>query len=188
MMGNHRLLAKCVMFEEAARVPLLMRLPGQRSSRRVWGPVSQIDLVPTLLDLLGQPIPDHLEGKSLKPSLERPGDITLQEDVVVEWNGPNNGFGDRLGRVSIPESMLDLATREQIERATTDPVRTLITPDGWKFNCSPLGEHELYNLKDDPLEMRNLAAEPECHSFLEKLATRIRRWQEMTGDQVDLPF
>ena len=187
-MGNHRLLAKCVMFEEAARVPLLMRLPGQRSSRRVWGPVSQIDLVPTLLDLLGQPIPDHLEGKSLKPSLERPGDITLQEDVVVEWNGPNNGFGDRLGRVSIPESMLDLATREQIERATTDPVRTLITPDGWKFNCSPLGEHELYNLKDDPLEMRNLAAEPECHSFLEKLTARIRRWQEMTGDQVDLSF
>jgi arylsulfatase A-like enzyme len=186
MMGSHRLLAKCVMFEEAVRVPLLMRLPGQRSSRRVQGPVSQIDLVPTLLDLMGQPIPDHLQGKSLKALLEKPGDATHEESIVIEWNGPNNGFGDVLGTVSIPQSMLSLATQEQIERATTDPVRSVITPDGWKFNCSPLGEHELYNLKDDPLETRNLAAEPEYQPHMQELTARIRRWQVETGDTVDL--
>jgi arylsulfatase len=186
MMGSHRLLAKCVMFEEAARVPLLMRLPGQRSSRRVRGPVSQIDLVPTLLDLMGQPIPDHLQGKSLKALLEKPGDAAHEESIVIEWNGPNNGFGDVLGRVSIHKSMLNLATKEQIERATTDPVRTVITPDGWKFNCSPLGEHELYNLKDDPLETRNLAAEPEYQPYMQELTARIRRWQVETGDTVNL--
>ena len=186
MMGNHRLLAKCVMFEEAARVPLLIRLPGQRSSRRVRGPVSQIDLVPTLLDLLGQPIPGHLQGKSLRPVLERSGDVALEEDVVIEWNGPNNGFGDRLGKVSIPPSMLELATREEIERATTDPVRTIVTPQGWKFNCSPLGEHELYNLNDDPLETQNLANLPEQRARMDELTDRIRRWQERTSDTVEL--
>jgi len=188
MMGSHRLLAKCVMFEEAARVPLLVRLPEQRAPRRIWGPVSQIDLVPTLLDLMGQPIPDHVEGKSLKPVLEGTGDAKLEESVVIEWNGPNNGFGDVLGKVSIHESMLGLAKQEQIERATTDPVRSVITPEGWKLNCSPLGEHELYNLKDDPLETRNLAIEPEQRSRMKELAARIRRWQEKTGDEVDLPI
>jgi arylsulfatase A-like enzyme len=142
--------------------------------------------VPTLLDLLGQPVPDSLQGKSLRPFLERPGDITHDEDVFIEWNGPNNGFGDQLGRVSIHKAMTDLATKEQIERATTDPVRTVIAPDGWKFNCSPLGEHELYNLKDDPLETRNLAAVPEHQPRIQDLTARIRRWQEKTGDEVAL--
>ncbi|HUU43448.1 MAG TPA: sulfatase-like hydrolase/transferase [Planctomycetota bacterium] len=35
------------MFEEAARTPLLVRLPGQKKARRISAPVSQIDLVPT---------------------------------------------------------------------------------------------------------------------------------------------
>src|SRR4029434_8373610 len=53
-LGAHHLFAKEVMFEEAARVPFLVRLPGQKRGKLVPQPVSQIDLVPTLLDLLGQ--------------------------------------------------------------------------------------------------------------------------------------
>jgi arylsulfatase len=186
MMGNHHLLAKCVMFQEASRVPLLLRLPGQRAQRRVWGPVSQVDLVPTLLDLMGQPIPGHLQGQSLKPALETGRNVTLQEDVFIEWNGGNNGFGDALGQVSITEAMTEMATREEIVRATTDPVRTVITPDGWKLNRSPLGEHELYNLHEDPLELRNLAASPDQQARIAELTGRIRRWQARTGDTVEL--
>ncbi|MHC4871633.1 MAG: sulfatase-like hydrolase/transferase [Planctomycetota bacterium] len=42
MMGSHRLIAKCVMFEEAVRVPMMIRLPGQKKGARIRGPVSQI--------------------------------------------------------------------------------------------------------------------------------------------------
>ena len=70
MMGSHGLLAKCVMFEEAVRVPLLIRLPGQKQGRRITGPVSHIDIVPTLLDLLHQPVSSHLQGASLCEFLE----------------------------------------------------------------------------------------------------------------------
>ena len=187
MMGNHRLLAKCVMFEEAATVPLLLRLPGQREGRRISGPVSHIDLVPTLLDLMEQPIPAHLQGKSLKPILEQKGDVTLTDDVIFEWNGGNNGFGDKIGQVSIPESMLEIAAREEIIAAHTDPVRTIVTPEGWKFNCSPRGEHELYNLKDDPLEVHNLAFDPQWQPLMRELVERLRHWQTRTDDTVDLP-
>jgi arylsulfatase A-like enzyme len=197
MMGSHHLLAKCVMFEEAVRVPLLVRLPGARRSagtprcvrtlRRVQAPTSQIDLLPTLLDLMGQPIPDHLQGQSLRPLLEGRGDATSgPPEAVIEWNGGNNGFGDRLGEVSIHEAMEDLASRDEIVRATTDPVRGIVTAEGWKFNCSPLGEHELYDLRQDPYELRNLAARPESRPRMRELLHRIRRWQERTGDTVEL--
>jgi len=185
MMGSHHLLAKCVSFEEAIRVPLLVRLPGQRRAARVEAPVSQIDLVPTLLDLMGQPVPESLEGASLRPCFE--GRVeTAPGDVFVEWNGHNNGLGDVIGQVSIPEPLHELATVEEIIAAITDPVRTVITPDGWKLNCSPRGEHELYNVHRDPFETQNLVG-PEHAPLMQALADRIRRWQERTGDTVALP-
>jgi arylsulfatase A-like enzyme len=183
MMGSHGLLAKCVMYEEAVRVPLLVRLPRQQSSQRVRAPVSQIDVVPTLLDLLGQPIPDHLQGESLRPLLEGE-DKAPTRDVFIEWNGHNNGFGDVIGSVSVPEPMLAFASRDACVAAITDPVRTVVTADGWKFNCSPLGEHELYQLVEDPYETRNLAGQPEMKPRMEELAERICRWQERTGDHL----
>ena len=181
MMGSHRLLAKCVMFEEAIWVPLLIRLPGQTTAKRVRAPVSQIDLVPTLLDLMGQPMPDQLQGQSLRPVLEGRTDVPLG-DVFIEWNGHNNGFGDILGAVSVSEAMLRLASREEIVAAITDPVRTVITPEGWKFNHSPLGEHELYDLNQDPLETSNLVGREELRPQVQELIAKIRRWQEQTGD------
>ena len=52
--------------------------------------MSQIDLVPTLLDLLGDPIPHHLHGRSRCAVLE--GRETLEDhDVVIEWNGVREG-------------------------------------------------------------------------------------------------
>jgi arylsulfatase len=185
MMGSHRLIAKCVAFEEAIRVPLLVRLPGQHAGARVETPVSQIDLVPTLLDLMGQPVPEGLEGASLRPQIEGRAE-TPPDDVFVEWNGHNNGLGDVIGQVSIPEPLRELATKGEIISAITDPLRTVITPDGWKLNCSPRGEHELYNLNEDPFETQNLAS-PERAPLMQALADRIRRWQERTGDTVALP-
>ncbi len=187
MMGSHRLLAKCVMFEEAVRVPMLVRLPGQSASRRVRGPVSQIDLVPTLLDLLGQPVPAELSGKSLRHAVERSGDEGLEEHVCIEWNGPNNGLGDVNGSVQVPDWMETMAPRERIAAATRDPVRTVVSPDGWKLNCSPLGEHELYNLAEDPGETNNRAAEAEQRPRMQALADRLRRWQDETNDTIELP-
>ena len=66
-LGAHHLFGKETMFEEAARVPWLIRLPGQTRQKMISHPVSHIDFVPTLLDLLGQSNHPQCAGKSLLP-------------------------------------------------------------------------------------------------------------------------
>jgi len=185
MMGSHQLVGKCLMFEQAVRVPLLVRLPGQRSGRRLAAPVSQIDLLATLLDLLGHDVPDNQQGRSLRDLLD--GDARA-DDVFIEWNGPNCGLpADVAGRVELPEHLAGCCTPAGAAEAIRDPVRTIVTPDGWKFACSPMGAHELYHLGDDPLEITNLARRAQHRALLKELAGRIRRWQQRTGDDVELP-
>lgn len=190
MMGSHKLVAKCVMYEEAVRVPLLLRMPGQSRTARVAGPVSQLDLVPTLLELMNQPVPEHLQGQSLRPLLGS-SRARSDRDVVIEWNGPDNdllpprvadaGFNE------LPEHLRDLATLPEMNAAVRDPVRTIISPDGWKFCCSPLGEHQLFNLNDDPCERRNLFADASLRPRVREMQKRLGEWQGRTGDSVALP-
>ncbi|MHC4983067.1 MAG: sulfatase-like hydrolase/transferase [Planctomycetota bacterium] len=178
MMGSHRLLAKCTQFEEAVRVPLLVRMPGQTSGRRVRQPVSQIDLAAALLDLLGCPAPPQLQGgRSLRSTISGRG--VRGESVFIEWNGTNTGC--LTGEAPPGGGAARLPTE------LTDPVRTVVTPDGWKFNCSTVGEHELYDLSADPLETRNLARRCGQKKRMIELRDSIARWQEKTGDKVELP-
>jgi hypothetical protein len=66
-------------------------------------------------------------------------------------------------------------------------VRSVVTAEGWKLNCSASGECELYDLRADPHETSNLAGRGEAAAIVEDLTARIRRWQERTGDAVELP-
>ena len=64
------------------RVPLLVKQPAREGAgRRVGAPVQQIDLVPTILDLVRAPVPDELRGRSLRPVLHHDG-ATLPEQPV----------------------------------------------------------------------------------------------------------
>ena len=49
-----------------------------------------------------------------------------------------------------------LGPSKSIKRALEESSRSVITPDGWKLSLRDKDLNELYNLKDDPMEMRNL--------------------------------
>jgi len=174
MMGSHRLLAKTVMYEEAVRVPLLMRAPGLGAAR-VEAPVSQIDLVPTLLDLMGRPPADGLPGRSLRPVLER-REGPAEDHVFIEWNGRDGE--EQYRRQS--DYNADAA------RIAGSPVRSVVSPDGWKLNLSVADKSELYNLNDDPLERTNLFYSGEHGDVIRRLTDQIRRFQQATADEVAL--
>ncbi len=59
------------LYQELIRVPLVIRLPGGvGAGKKIRTPVSLIDVTPTVLDLVGLPIPQDLSGVSLKPLIE----------------------------------------------------------------------------------------------------------------------
>src|SRR5436309_11627635 len=84
---SHHLFGKETMFEEAARVPWLIRLLGQTQQQMISHPVSHIDFVPTLLDFLAQPGHPQCAGQSLLPMIgvSAPG-------YSEEYGGPRNVF------------------------------------------------------------------------------------------------
>jgi arylsulfatase A-like enzyme len=70
MLGSHGNLSKSVFFEEAFRVPLLIRWPARiRAGTMIEEPATGADLAPTLLDLAGIDVPSHMHGRSLRAAL-----------------------------------------------------------------------------------------------------------------------
>ena len=83
MMGSHGLAHKGNHLEESARIPFLIRVPWLNKSQKIIEErVSQIDLVPTLLDLMNVEKPDYLQGVSLVPVLKE--EQSLARDVFIE--------------------------------------------------------------------------------------------------------
>jgi arylsulfatase A-like enzyme len=182
-LGAHHLFGKETMFEEAARVPWLIRLPGQTRTKLISPPVSHIDFVPTLLDLLGAPNHPQCAGKSLLPVVNdqiaaesplRTADAT--GSVFLEW-APN--------RTKIKKGSR-LARRRMIKRAVEEFTRCVVSPDGWKLCLRDKDLNELYNVTDDPFEKHNLYPDPQYASVISRLSAEIYRWQEETNDKIKL--
>jgi arylsulfatase A-like enzyme len=177
MMGAHRLVTKTVMYEESVRVPWLMRDPALgRRQQVIIPPVSHIDLVPTLLEMMGVPVPARLQGQSLLPLIR--GGTTTEDHVFIEWNP---GTGLEVAKDS------RLASKAEIERAGRARIRTVISPDGWKLCLSDTDKSQLFNLREDPGETRNLFDSGRHEDVIARLTERIRRWQRETGDAARLP-
>jgi arylsulfatase A-like enzyme len=169
-LGAHHLFGKETMFEEATRVPLLVRLPGQRASKTITRPVSHIDFVPTLLDLLGQPNNPQCAGKTLLPLITE--EAAPPQNVFMEW-APN--------RTKVKKGT-KLARRRMVIRAVEESTRTIVTSDGWKLCLRDKDLNELYNLNDDPSETCNLHADRQYASVISRLADEIHRWQDFSQD------
>lgn len=176
LLGSHGLDGKGFMYEESARVPCIVRLPGQRTGRRIGGLFSHIDLVPTILDCLGVEPPAFLPGRSRRTSLE--SGAALTDDVFLEW------FPQSLPRnpaPALPEALAELASADEAQASELQQIRTVVTADGWKYNQSSIGEDELFDLGQDPGELTNLAQRPEQALRVAGMQNRIDDWRKRTG-------
>jgi arylsulfatase A-like enzyme len=176
MMGSHHMVEKSVMYEEAVRIPWLMRIP------QIGGPagpirrrVSHIDMVPTLLELMGAEVEEPLAGKSLIELIK--GRDTEARDVFMQWN-PNSGA------IRIKRGGTELAPKERLKVVENEHSRTVITPDGWKLCLSDVDKSQLFNLTEDPGETRNLFDSGRHEAVIDRLTQKIRRWQRRVGDTV----
>ena len=161
-MGEHGLWQKQSLFEESARVPLLIVAPGSgRQGAVAKAPVSHVDLYPTLAELCGVKTPENLQGQSLAPLLEDPtatGRGWALSQVV-------RGGGFR--RMGASPSVGDDG-----QRFFGFSLRT----QRWRYTEWGQGEHgrELYDHDADPRELTNLA-EDEAHAkVVAELSTQLR--------------
>lgn len=162
MMGSHSLLQKQVMYEESVRVPLLLRAPFRRwKPSVVRGPVSHIDLVPTLLDLLGRrQAAEGLPGASLVPAIESG---SHNADAFLEWTADEKDSGPG------PDG------------------RAAISADGYKLVLYAGDRSLLFDRNKDPLEMNNVYGRPEYRGVEARLRRGIEAWQKRTVDTFALP-
>ena len=196
--GAHILRGKITCYESGLGIPMIIAFPGKgRTENRYDGMVSTIDLYPTFMDVAGIPIPDHLDGKSLKDIVLKGKDRPLRKYMYGEFNVhshhnpfPQRSVRDRrykliwnilpeggsiTGRYNV-KHLMDPARFEQILSAAPDQVReaydTMLNPP----------EYELYDLWADPNEWNNLSEDPKYDSIKKDLITRLRKWQIETGD------
>jgi len=173
MMGDHHTLLKGLLYEEAVRVPLIVRVPGG-GGRRVSTPVSLIDLAPTLLEAMGseQAVAD-LPGRSLLGATK--GETLEPRDVVVQWNSRPGG------------STSEAASERGEAAVSSQQWRSLITPEGWKLNTCATDQDELFHLSEDPYEQINRIDDPASSAIRNELALRLRRWQKKENDSLNSP-
>lgn len=181
MMGDFRMIQKGVMYESATRVPFLIRIPGLSDQGPIIEePVSLIDAVPTLLDAMGHTAPVNVDGKSLYPLLK--GSPQLEyNDVFIEWN--KEEYEDEW-----PAKYKEIEEARLVDELLSSGARAVVTPDGWKMSINQTGEHELYNLNDDPGEATNLYFLGGHEGVIESLRKKIVEWQRQTGDELELPL
>lgn len=172
MMSAHGLLGKQLMFEQSAGVPWFVRIPGE-VPHHCSNAVSQIDFVPTMLDLLGKSAPSQCVGRS-KARLLR-GEIEPADFVFLEWSPT---------KIDLPLMRSTLAPKEQIAECLGESTRCVISPDSWKLCVRDKDKSELYNLRDDPTEEHNLFYAPGHGRMIKELSRQIYRWQERTGDRI----
>ncbi len=139
-------------YDSTIHVALIVRLPSSASAGIVVDrAVSHVDLVPTILDLVGLPVPENLHGRSLVP-------LIAGQDVA--WDRP-----------VYSESLYPLL------HYGWAPLRSLRT-DRYKLIDVP--RQELYDLADDPAENRNLRnKQPTRADELEAELGQLRRLIEL---------
>ncbi len=150
--GQHGLMGKQNMYDHSVRVPFVITGPAMAKGTRIETPIYLQDIGPTTLELAGEPIPDHVEFRSLMPLVR--GEAGAARRAV---------YGAYLDR------------------------QRMVTQDGYKLLLYPeAGVVRLFNLEEDPLEINDLADEPESAPIIRELFEVLRELQEEFNDPLDL--
>jgi len=162
MLGERGLWYKMNFFEPACRIPLIVHAPGRFAARRVASSASLVDLLPTLCELAGDEpanYPSPLDGRSLAAQLS--GDIG------------STGKGS-------DEEISDEVIGEYLAEGAIAPL-VMIKRGRFKYIHSPVDPDQLYDLREDPDEVRNLAAVPEHAVRVRELLAEVGRRWDMTS-------
>jgi iduronate 2-sulfatase len=194
-LGEHGIWGKATNYEIATRVPLIVSAPGQRARNTASDAlVELVDMYPTLSELANLPLPEHLDGQSFAPLLNRPNKSWKKAafsqfpcPALREWAA--NPLSDEMRTTFFGPLITELEqkmAREDPSRydktlyenhlmgytMRTAQYRLVLWVDHRDPQSEPYGV-ELYDLKTDPDENTNLAKRPEFARRVNTLTTRL---------------
>ena len=144
-LGEHYLWGKVSLFEECARVPMIVRVPGRtRAGTSTAGLTELVDLYPTLCELCGIKAPAHLQGQSFSGLVDKPSGEGKETAYTVVSRGKTLGRSIRTARWRYAE---------------------------WGSSSAA----ELYDLEKDPAEHHNLVDDNKFSEPLEKMRRLLEK-------------
>jgi arylsulfatase A-like enzyme len=150
-------------YDETVRIPLLMFWPrGIPAGRRVQTLAGNIDVMPTLLDYAGLPIPKQCQGESLRRFIEGPEDLARP------------GFCEATHPQAVAVRRMIQTQEWKLWFHFQGPPQHVPLPES-----RPMA---LYHLSDDPGEEHNLAADPKYAGTRRQLLDRLVGWMKTTHD------
>ncbi|HSM41634.1 MAG TPA: sulfatase-like hydrolase/transferase [Afifellaceae bacterium] len=163
-LGDHWLGEKNFFHEQAVKIPMIVYDP-RAAADATRGTVCDalveaIDLAPTFMEATGASVPHHiLEGRSLLPFLEGRAPETWRDYVICEFDYSTTPMADRL----------KLKPRD---------ARAFMIFDGrWKMIHFEGGiDPMLFDLREDPDEFTDRAADPQCRAEIERLYDCLGAW------------
>ena len=155
------------LYDEIIHIPLIIWWPKKIKHRVADELVQQIDVMPTILDILGLPIPEEVQGYSLVPSIQGKRANNLRP-VFCETI-----LGGYQSTKEMEEIRLRCVRTKEWKLIYTNTPRHDLNSEGVNN-----GKYELYNLSNDPKEERNIFENhPEVAKELKK---KLFQWVETT--------
>jgi arylsulfatase A-like enzyme len=167
MLGAHRYFQKMVCYEEAIHLPLIIRPPGDGAGGRCARLCSHIDIAPTMLDYAGVPVPARMQGESLREEI----------DVARE---PAFPAASEAGAPAAPRRTAVFS--EYNGNVVRDLYQRSIVTERYQYIWNMDGVTELYDLADDPYQLRNLSGRRDVADVEADLREQLVVWMRETGD------
>jgi N-sulfoglucosamine sulfohydrolase len=184
------------MYDSGMKTPLIVCWPKNIDGGNVSNSlISSIDLAPTILDICGVGIPESFQGKSFKQVLNNP-DMKFRNYAFAEHNWHDHEAHERMVRTKDfmyilnsrpgfpnqgPADAINGPSFRSLVKAKSEGRLTSVQSD---IFMAPRPAEELYELKNDPLQTRNVINDKNYSKVGIELKNVLLEWMEQTSDNI----
>jgi arylsulfatase A-like enzyme len=190
--GEYSLMKKGAGLDEiATRIPMQWSGPGIKASAQPHNAhVSMADIFPTVCEIMDAPIPVDVQGRSLWPMLQGKSYPAKEfESIYVEHGYGGQFYTKNDGADYIAEGAVTKTKYffDELNTWTQSGFTKMVRKGDWKIIFDMEGNGQLYHLKKDPFELKNLFNTKKYKNIKTELLQDLLKWEIATGDPMPTP-